>query len=284
MNPKNSIQVYLVGAGPGDPDLLTIKAAKAIAKADVILVDDLVNPMIVEQHRKPNARVTWVGKRGGCRSTPQAFIEKLMIREATKGYVVVRLKGGDPMVFGRAGEEITALREAKIRFEVISGITSAVAASASIQASLTHRDHSHGVLFATAHPRADRASNNDSPMLETSQLGAELNWTTLLTSGVSVVLYMGTQRADWIRQQALEAGLPANLPVCVVQNASGQNEVSLLTTLSQFPDSMRAQQIASPAVLMMGRAFESAKAVHNGMHEFNRPDQALVFENARRAI
>jgi uroporphyrin-III C-methyltransferase len=284
MNLPDITQVYLVGAGPGDPDLLTIKAAKAIAKADVILVDDLVNPVIVKQHSQPHARITWVGKRGGCRSTPQAFIERLMIREAKNGNIVVRLKGGDPMVFGRAGEEIGALQSANIRFEVISGITSAIAASARVQASLTHRDHSHGVLFATAHPRAELRRkpfdcSNNKPHATTTD-GNELDWATLLNCGVSVVLYMGTQRADWIRQQALDAGLSPHLPVCIVQHASGTNERSVLTTVGEFPDAMRAQHIASPAVLMIGKAFECATTVHNVVHESKHTEPTTVLKNA----
>ena len=263
--------VFLVGAGPGDPDLLTIKAAKAIARATVILVDDLVNPEIVEQHRLHTARVTWVGKRGGCKSTPQAFIERLMIREALAGEIVVRLKGGDPMIFGRGGEEMLALTEAGIRFEVISGITSAVAASASIQASLTHRDHSHGVVFATAHPRADCS-------------GTELDWPSLLKSGLSLVLYMGMQRADWIRDQALLAGLPVNLPVCVVQSVSCANQVSLRTTLDLFPQAMAEHAMGSPAVLMFGQAFGSAVATHNIVYDLNESCQPRVLEAARDLV
>jgi uroporphyrin-III C-methyltransferase len=237
-------KVSLVGAGPGDPELLTLKAAKAIARASVILVDDLVNPAILKEYANAKARITWVGKRGGCQSTPQAFIERLMVREALAGETVVRLKGGDPMVFGRAGEEIAALQKAAIAFEVISGITSAVAASASIQASLTHREYSHGVLFATAHPKKD---------------GQDLDWVTILNCGISIVLYMGTQRARFIQEQAIESNLPGNLPVCVVQNASCANEKRLQSQLDRFSQDMQSQGIGSPAVLMIGRAFESVR-------------------------
>jgi uroporphyrin-III C-methyltransferase len=267
-NKALSTEVFLVGAGPGDPDLLTLKAAKAIARASVILVDDLVNPIIVKEHANPKARITWVGKRGGCQSTPQAFIERLMVREALSGETVVRLKGGDPMVFGRAGEEMLALQKANIAFEIISGITSAVAASASIQASLTHREHSHGVLFATAHPKSE---------------GQELDWITLLSCGVSIVLYMGTQRARFIQEQAIKSNLPLDLPVCIVQNVSCTNEKRLLSKLDSFSQDMHSHGIGSPAVLMIGRTFESARIMEE---QPIKPEtaNACISAYARRTI
>ncbi len=273
---QQQARVFLVGAGPGDPELLTIKAANAIKRATVILVDDLVNPLIVQEHASKNARVTWVGKRGGCQSTPQEFIERLTVREALAGETVVRLKGGDPMIFGRAGEEIAALRRADIAFEVISGITSAVAASASMQVSLTHRDHSHGVLFVTAHPRA--------------QAEQELNWVALLKCGISFVLYMGIQRAGFIQEQALLADLPGDLPVCIVQNASCTNEKHLLSRLDSFNQDMQSHGIGSPAVLMIGRSFESVRIIepigtnkpliNANAHKRSRPN-ATLFAHSR---
>ncbi|HCN88784.1 MAG TPA: uroporphyrinogen-III C-methyltransferase, partial [Oxalobacteraceae bacterium] len=135
--------VFLVGAGPGDPDLLTLKAVKAIARADVILVDDLVNPAILA-HARSDARIVQVGKRGGCQSTPQEFIERLMIAEANAGHCVVRLKGGDPFMFGRGGEERDHLLAAGIAVDVINGISSGLAAPAAIGVPLTHREWSQG--------------------------------------------------------------------------------------------------------------------------------------------
>ena len=142
-------KVTLLGAGPGDPDLLTLKAAKALAAADVLLLDDLVAPGIVEL--APHARVIRVGKRGGCRSTPQAFIERLMRRYALRGAHVVRVKGGDALLFGRAGEELATLRAAAIPVDIVNGISSGFAAAASLGISLTHREHCQGVTFVTAH-------------------------------------------------------------------------------------------------------------------------------------
>ncbi|MCW5575118.1 MAG: uroporphyrinogen-III C-methyltransferase, partial [Burkholderiales bacterium] len=149
MNTTNiSGKVWLVGAGPGDPELLTLKAARVLGGADVVLVDDLVDPRVLA-HVRPGARIVEVGKRGGCRSTPQAFIEKLMIRLARRGTVVARLKGGDPFVFGRGGEEAETLARAGIACEVVSGITSGIAVPAALGIPVTHRELARGVSFVT---------------------------------------------------------------------------------------------------------------------------------------
>ena len=140
MTTMNHGKVTLVGAGPGDPELLTLKALKAIQRATVLLVDDLVSDEIVAFAR-PEARIVYVGKRGGCKSTPQAFIEKLMLMAAREGEDVVRLKGGDPFIFGRGGEEVEHLRDAGITVEVVNGITAGLAAVTSLGVPLTHREH-----------------------------------------------------------------------------------------------------------------------------------------------
>ncbi|MDP3170266.1 MAG: uroporphyrinogen-III C-methyltransferase, partial [Polaromonas sp.] len=142
----------LVGAGPGDPELLTLKALKAIQAATVLLVDDLVSDEIVA-YARPDARIVHVGKRGGCKSTPQEFIEKLMIMAAREGENVVRLKGGDPFIFGRGGEELEHLQAAGIAVTVINGITAGLAAVTSLGVPLTHRQHAHGVVFVTGHAK-----------------------------------------------------------------------------------------------------------------------------------
>ncbi|WP_343586615.1 uroporphyrinogen-III C-methyltransferase, partial [Pseudomonas sp.] len=146
-------KVWLVGAGPGDPELLTLKAVRALQQAAVVMIDDLVNPAVLEHC--PQARVIAVGKRGGCHSTPQAFIQRLMLRHARQGRCVVRLKGGDPFIFGRGGEELEVLREHGIDFEVVPGITAAIACGAYAGIPLTHREHAQSVRFITAHTRDD---------------------------------------------------------------------------------------------------------------------------------
>ena len=169
-------KVFLIGAGPGDPELLTLKAMKAIAQCDVLLVDELVNPAVL-QHARADARIIPVGKRGGCKSTPQQFIERMMLRFARAGGIVGRLKGGDPFVFGRGGEEMLTLRSADIALEIIPGNTAGCAVPAALQIPVTHRDFSRGVTFITGHTK------NDEP----------LNYGALAASDTTLVIYMGVE-------------------------------------------------------------------------------------------
>jgi uroporphyrin-III C-methyltransferase len=254
--------VSLVGAGPGDPDLLTVKATKAIAEADVILIDDLVDEGAL-QYAKAHARIQWVGKRGGCASTPQAFIEKLLVREAQAGNTVVRLKGGDPTIFGRLGEELKALKQANIAFEIVSGISSGLAAAASGAISLTHRDHSHGVVFVTGHAKPN---------------GDEANIAQLVLGGFTVVVYMGVARAAEISQQLLDANCSANLSCAIVQAAATSNERIVKCTINTLCSTIELQNIVSPALLVIGKVteeiLEHGFAPIIGDHEtfnFNRP-------------
>jgi uroporphyrin-III C-methyltransferase len=232
--------VYLVGAGPGDPELLTVKATKAIAKADVILIDDLVDKDAL-QYAKASARVQWVGKRGGCVSTPQAFIEKLLVREAQAGNIVVRLKGGDPTIFGRLGEELKALTQAGIAFEIVSGISSGLAAAASGAISLTHRDHSHGVVFVTGHAKPN---------------GQEANIAQLVLGGFTVVIYMGIAKASVITQQLLDANCERDMSCAIVQAAATLNQRIVKCTIENLVDTISSQQVVSPALLLIGKVTE----------------------------
>ncbi len=234
--------VHLVGAGPGDPELLTLKAVRAIAQADVLLVDDLVDPRVLE-HARPDARITRVGKRGGLRSTPQSFIDRLMVREALAGHRVVRLKGGDPLIFGRAGEELAALRAAGLQAVIVNGITSALAAAASLQLSLTHREHSHGVVFVTGHPKDG---------------GQALEWAALARAGFTLAIYMGVARAAHLQDALLAAGLPATLPAAVVYRASGGDEQRLATTLGGLAGDLDGAGFGSPSMLLIGKVTEAA--------------------------
>ncbi|MFM7332246.1 MAG: uroporphyrinogen-III C-methyltransferase, partial [Brachymonas sp.] len=210
-------KVLLVGAGPGDPELLTFKAAKAISRATVILVDDLVNEAILS-HARPAARIVHVGKRGGCKSTPQAFIEKLMVMAAKEGETVVRLKGGDPFIFGRGGEEVEALAAAGIEVEVINGITSGLAAVSSLNVPLTHRDHAHGVVFITGHAKLGD-SGPDWTLLSQAAQQAKL----------TLVIYMGMTHAARIEAGLLSA-LSTSTPVAIVQHASLPQQRQAITT------------------------------------------------------
>ena len=158
----------LVGAGPGDPELLTLKALKAIQNATVLFVDDLVSNEIVA-FAQLDARIVYVGKRGGCKSTPQAFIEKLMLMAVSEGENVVRLKGGDPFIFGRGGEEVEHLQAAGIEVTVINGITAGLAAVTSLGVPLTHRQHAHGVVFLTGHAQPGNAATDWAALAATAK-------------------------------------------------------------------------------------------------------------------
>jgi uroporphyrin-III C-methyltransferase len=232
-------KVTLVGAGPGDPELLTLKALKAIQAATVLFVDDLVNPEIVA-HAAPAARVVHVGKRGGCKSTPQAFIERLMVLAAREGENVVRLKGGDPFIFGRGGEELEHLREAGVEVEVVNGITSGLAAVTSLGVPLTHREHAHGVVFVTGH----------------AQPGAQgPDWRTLARTArqakLTLVIYMGVSGAARIQHELLR-GLPADTPVAIIQRATLPEQRHAVTTLGELAATIARAQLASPSVIVVG--------------------------------
>ncbi|MDB5955036.1 uroporphyrinogen-III C-methyltransferase [Ramlibacter sp.] len=235
----NTGKVTLVGAGPGDPELLTLKALKAIRAATVLLVDDLVSPEVVA-HAAPGARIVHVGKRGGCKSTPQAFIEKLMLMAAREGENVVRLKGGDPFIFGRGGEEMEHLRAAGVPVEIVNGITSGLAAATSLGVPLTHREHAQGVIFLTGHAQQG-ASLPDWRMLAATAREARL----------TLVIYMGVSGAAHIQQDLL-TGLPASTPVAIVQRASHPDQRHAVTTLGEMAATIAAQALASPAVIVVG--------------------------------
>ncbi len=231
--------VSLVGAGPGDPELLTLKAVKAIGAATVLLVDDLVSDAVLA-HAKPSARIVHVGKRGGCKSTPQAFIEKLMVMAAGEGEVVVRLKGGDPFIFGRGGEEVEALRAAGIEVQVVNGITAGLAGLTSLGVPLTHREHAHGVVFVTGHAKPGD-SGTDWPALAATARDAKL----------TLVIYMGVSGSQQIQTELL-TGLPAHTPVAVIQHATLPQQRHAVTTLGQLRATIEHEGLGSPAVIVVG--------------------------------
>ena len=237
----------LVGAGPGDPELLTLKAVRAIRAATVLLVDDLVSDGVLRFARK-SARIVHVGKRGGCTSTPQAFIERLMVTEAKNGERVVRLKGGDPFVFGRGGEEAAALRAHGIEVDVVNGITSGLAAATALGVPLTHRDHAHGVVFVTGHARRD---------------GAPLDWAALgaaAAQGLTLVVYMGVAQAAALQAGLLRA-LPASTPLAVVQHASLPQQRQVLASLGTLCETLARERLGSPAIIIVGDVLRGALAV-----------------------
>ncbi|HWH75051.1 MAG TPA: uroporphyrinogen-III C-methyltransferase [Methylibium sp.] len=238
--------VSLVGAGPGDPDLLTVQAVKAIRQATMLLVDDLVGAGVLRYARR-GARIVHVGKRGGCRSTPQSFIHELMVAEARRGETVVRLKGGDPFVFGRGGEEAEHLRAAGIAVRVVNGISSGLAAATALGVPWTHRDHAHGVLLVTGHA---------------GQAQAELDWPTLAAAaaqGLTLVVYMAMQRLPAI-QAGLLGALGADTPAALVQDVSGGGERRLVSTLGRLVDEAAAWQMRSPSILIVGQVLTAVRA------------------------
>ena len=228
-------KVFLVGAGPGDPELLTLKAVRAIAQADVILVDDLVNPAVLE-HARHDARIVNVGKRGGCKSTAQSFIERLLVSEATAGHMVVRLKGGDPFMFGRGGEEVAALTAAGIDYQVLNGISAGLAAPTSIGIPLTHRDLCHGVAFITGHTQAD----------------GSLPWQPLIAAGLTLVIYMGIANLPGIVAELRACGTRATMPIAVIQDATLPSQRQLICTLDTVVEQVARQQLASPSIIVIG--------------------------------
>jgi uroporphyrin-III C-methyltransferase len=247
---KPAPRCALVGAGPGDPELLTLKALRTLRRATLLLVDDLVSDAVLAlalRGRRRPPRVVHVGKRGGCKSTPQAFIEKLMVSAALAGERVVRLKGGDPFVFGRGGEEAEALRAQGIAVEVINGITSGLAASTALGVPWTHRDHAHGVMLVTGHAR------QGAPGPDWAVLGAAA------AQGLTLVIYMGMARLPAVQTGLLRA-LPGPMPAAVVQQAGTPQERVCDCTLATLVDAVRAHGLGSPAIVVIGDVLQARAA------------------------
>ena len=238
-----SAKVWLVGAGPGDPELLTLKAVRALNGARVVMIDDLVNPAVLEHC--PEAKVIRVGKRGGCRSTPQAFIHRLMLRYARQGHCVVRLKGGDPCIFGRGSEEADWLKQHGIEVELVNGITAGLAGATQCGIPLTLRGVARGVTLVTAHTQDD----------------SELDWHALAQGGTTLVVYMGVARLGDIRSQLLAAGMSARMPVAMIENASLPHQRECRSSLGQMHDAALAFELKSPAVLVIGEVAALGQAV-----------------------
>ena len=239
-----SAKVWLVGAGPGDPELLTLKAVKALHQADIVMIDDLVNPAVLEHC--PGARVVPVGKRGGCRSTPQDFIHRLMLRYARQGKCVVRLKGGDPCIFGRGSEEADWLAEHGIEVEMVNGITAGLAGATNCGIPLTLRGVARGVTLVTAHTQDD----------------SSLNWQALAQSGTTLVVYMGVAKLPEVRDSLLAGGMPADMPVAMIENASLPQQRECRSTLGGMQQAAADFQLKSPAILVIGEvAAEQAQAL-----------------------
>lgn len=228
-------KVFLIGAGPGAADLLTLRAAQRLALADVVLIDDLVDRAIVHAHC-PRARLISVGKRGGCRSTPQAFINRLMLRCVRRGHVVARLKGGDPFVFGRGSEELHFLASHGVDVEVVPGLTAGLTVPALAGIPVTHRTRARAVTLVTGHTADDH----------------DPDWARLAAAGTTLVIYMGLKRIEAIASALRAAGLAGHTPAAVLAHGTLPNEVRVVGTLDSIAAQARRENVDAPAVIVVG--------------------------------
>lgn len=240
MSLRKTGKVWLVGVGPGDPDLVTVKAARALSEAQVWLIDDLV-PDFMNCYASPGTEIVPVGKRGGRCSVSQASIHAQTLAHALAGRSVARVKGGDPLMFGRGGEEAAFLRGHGLEVEVVNGISSGLAAAQSLGIALTHRAHCHGVTFVTAHTRGD----------------GEPDWRALAASGTTLVIYMGMHRIATIRESLLAAGMRADMPAGAVMHASCADERRWVGTLGTLTEAVNAG-LASPSIILVGEVVATA--------------------------
>ncbi len=248
--PRTIGKLLIVGAGPGDPELLTVKAMRVIKAADVVVYDKLVGRGILDLARA-DAEMIFVGKTRGNHSVPQDEINALLVRKAQAGFIVVRLKGGDPFVFGRGGEELEAARAAGVDVEIIPGITAALGCAAQAQIPLTHRDHASAVTFVAGQCR---------------DLAAQ-DWRGLTGAGRTLVIYMGLNGAGDIAHKLMADGLAATTPVAVVENGTRGNARILQTTLNDLTDTVHRHGFGSPSLLVVGdvAAFAQTNVVEPGV-------------------
>lgn len=270
MNPTLG-KVYLIGAGPGAQDLMTLRGAKLLAQAQIVFYDALVDPEMLMLC--PQAKLVPVGKRCGKLSTAQKFIDKQLVDAAKKYEHVVRLKGGDPMIFGRADEEITALQQHGIAFEVVPGITSALAAAASVQSSLTLRGVSRSVAFVTMAKADQTTSVQEIPNADT------------------LIYYMGRKDGQFIADQLIQAGRTIDTPVVVVESISTVKERKLFTNLQSLQEGLLNEwsNPDAPAILMIGHAFTRVKEQQNVLDDLchskvdDRLQDFITLTNSRRS-
>ncbi|EGZ6879950.1 uroporphyrinogen-III C-methyltransferase [Vibrio cholerae] len=237
-------EVALVGAGPGDPELLTVKALSYLQQADVVLYDYLVSDEIMALIPSETILVC-VGKRAGHQSVPQEKTNQLLVDFARQGYRVVRIKGGDPFMFGRGGEELEVLFEAGVKFQVVPGITAAAGATAYAGIPLTHRDYAQSALFVTGHLKAQ---------------AEDLDWSTLARGKQTLVIYMGLSNAAAIAEQLQLHGRQASTPVAIIERGTQVNQQVLIGTLQTLPS--LASQAQSPALIVVGEVVALAAKLH----------------------
>src|SRR6202142_533110 len=258
--PRTHGEVTLVGAGPGDPELLTLKALRALQDADVILYDRLVPRGVLDMARRDAAQIC-VGKAAGSIGSTQEAINALLIEHALLGKRVVRLKGGDPFIFGRGGEELEALLEARISFSVIPGVTAAAGCAAYAGIPLTHRDHAHSVTFVTAHADKD---------------GREPDWRALAKPGITAVFYMGLSRVEHIAAELVAHGAAAALPAAIVAQGTLEDQRVIVGTLATIAHATAAAHVQSPALLVVGKVV----SLHRSLAWFNSAPPLEVSQSA----
>ena len=236
--------VHIVGAGPGDPDLLTLRALKVLRQADVVVHDRLIGPDILDCAR-PDAERFYVGKAKSRHSRPQPEINALMAAQAAAGRRVVRLKGGDPFVFGRGGEEMEYLLSRGIRVEIVPGITAATGCAAFAGIPLTHRDHAAAVTFVTGHAKDGEP---------------DLDWTGLAAGRQTLVVYMGVSTAGTVARRLIEHGMTPSTPVAVVENGTLPTQKTVTGTLARLEALIAANGITGPALIIIGDVVRAAAA------------------------
>ncbi|MEM3089625.1 MAG: uroporphyrinogen-III C-methyltransferase [Candidatus Nitrosotenuis sp.] len=239
--------VYLVGAGPGDPKLITLRAVDLIKKADVVLYDRLVSEKIIEMIPKKTKRI-YVGREVGDDYKHQDSTNQMMVSLARKHNSIVRLKGGDPFIFGRGGEEAEFLLKHKIKFEIIPGITSGIGSAVYSGIPLTHRKYSSSVAFVTGH---------EDPM----KTKAPVNWKKLAKSVETIVIMMGLSRIGSISKQLVAGGLPKNTPVAVIQHGTTEKHKLLIGTLSNIEQKIKQNKITPPSIIIIGNVVKLHKTV-----------------------
>ena len=237
-------KVYLVGAGPGDPDLLTVKAARFIASADVVVHDGLVDDAILAL-ANPNARLISVAKQRSRHSVPQDGINAILVQEALAGYAVVRLKGGDPFIFGRGGEEVEACRDAGVPVEVIPGISAAIAGGAANLLPLTHRDASTAVTFVAGQCKGL----------------TDQNWAGLAGKNRTLVIYMGVATADDICEKLIADGVSPDTPVAVLERVGRKGARAIRSILTDLGSMIARENVRSPAIIILGDVVLKSDAV-----------------------
>lgn len=256
--PTRPGHVTLVGAGPGAADLLTVRAIRALRQATVVLVDDLVDTGVL-RYVRPSARIVHCGKRGGAVSTQQGFIEAMLVAEAQRGERVVRLKGGDPYVFGRGGEEVAALRTAGVAHTVVPGITAGIAAPAETGIPVTDRRWAQGVLLVTGHAQPGSAGPDWAQLAQTAR------------GGITLVIYMGITHSADVTAALMAAGLPGSTPAAVVQNGCTPQQRAHVGTLRTLAGDIRRLGMGSPAILVIGDVVRATTAMQAVMPSQDNP-------------